>query len=565
MSFPPRGFVALAAGLAMSACSASTGGGKSSSTTRDQATVTLFFSTELRGNIEPCGCTSNPMGDLARTAAVIAEARKASPAFLYVDGGSTLYDHANHTNEPGRRGQEEAKAKLLVSALTETLGVDALGLGPDDLVMGTAGVRPPRQAANLPADTGIPIAPPAVFERGGVRIGVFGVVSPALLAPLSIRADDPVAAARRAITTLRGERAEAIVAIAHMNRKETAALVKAVPEIDFALVAHDAPEPNAVQPEAVRIGDSYLIRPANRGQVLSRVDVTVRGPGRFTDAIGPGRAKLELAELDRRVEALKKNLAEWRAAPDADPDFLATKQRELDELDQQRTALDQAPLRIPTAGNWFVLTQIEIDKKLPCDAAVQDAKIAFDKQMGAANLAAAAGHRAPPVPPGGAGYVGRAECEDCHEDELAMWESTGHSRAWVGLERVGKALDYDCILCHVTGWEKPGGSSLADTKGLRDVQCEVCHGPGSLHIAVDDDDAKFRATIRKTPSEGVCLGCHTEEHSDLFDYEAYLRNITGPGHGEELRKKLGDGPTASTLAAEARARVGDQIGAGCVK
>ena len=145
-----------------------------------------------------------------------------------------------------------------------------------------------------------------------------------------------------------------------------------------------------------------------------------------------------------------------------------------------------------------------------------------------------------------------------------MWASTGHARAWVTLDRVGKAFDYDCIGCHVTGWEQPGGSSLAASEGLRDVQCETCHGPGSIHIAIEDDEERSRATITKTPPETVCLGCHTKDHSDLFEYQAYLRNITGLGHGEALRKELGDGPTASSLAEAARARIGNEIGAGPV-
>jgi hypothetical protein len=55
----------------------------------------------------------------------------------------------------------------------------------------------------------------------------------------------------------------------------------------------------------------------------------------------------------------------------------------------------------------------------------------------------------------------------------------------------------------------------------------------------------------------VCTSCHTEQHSDTFQYEAYLRDILGKGHGPGARKKLGDGPTGHELrtAALARAKV----------
>jgi hypothetical protein len=94
---------------------------------------------------------------------------------------------------------------------------------------------------------------------------------------------------------------------------------------------------------------------------------------------------------------------------------------------------------------------------------------------------------------------------------------------------------------------------------LRDVQCEVCHGPASLHVASDGDaDA-----ISRTPPERLCKGCHNKEHSDTFDYTAYLRDVTGEGHGGEFRTQLGEGKTGRELRSAALA--GKTLGAGCVK
>jgi hypothetical protein len=63
--------------------------------------------------------------------------------------------------------------------------------------------------------------------------------------------------------------------------------------------------------------------------------------------------------------------------------------------------------------------------------------------------------------------------------------------------------------------------------------------------------------LRTRTPEAVCAHCHNEQHSDTFQYEAYLRGIIGPGHGEDARDNLGAGPTARDLrrAAEKRARV----------
>src|ERR1700759_5562832 len=51
---------------------------------------TIFALAEVRGQIGPCGCTSDPLGDIARTTQLIADAEKAGPVFV-VDAGSLLY------------------------------------------------------------------------------------------------------------------------------------------------------------------------------------------------------------------------------------------------------------------------------------------------------------------------------------------------------------------------------------------------------------------------------------------------------------------------------------------
>ena len=118
--------------------------------------------------MEPCGCTSDPLGDLARTAALVGGA----PLF---DGGSTLYTERPVT--PEMRPQESAKARVLADTLPK-MGLWAAGVGPYDLADGADGILFPRQAANA---QGIATAPPFVRVVSGVKIGVFGVVDPAMV------------------------------------------------------------------------------------------------------------------------------------------------------------------------------------------------------------------------------------------------------------------------------------------------------------------------------------------------------------------------------------------------
>ena len=152
--------------------------------------------------------------------------------------------------------------------------------------------------------------------------------------------------------------------------------------------------------------------------------------------------------------------------------------------------------------------------------------------------------------------MGDDKCTGCHKTAAAFWKKTVHASAWKTLVDGGKQNDYKCVGCHVTGYGEVGGSSLGHTDRLRNVQCETCHGPGSTHVAGGGNWKSRPRSTAQTPAS-TCTACHTEQHSDTFQYEAYLRDIIGAGHGASARKKLGDGPTGHALrtAALARAKV----------
>jgi hypothetical protein len=59
------------------------------------------------------------------------------------------------------------------------------------------------------------------------------------------------------------------------------------------------------------------------------------------------------------------------------------------------------------------------------------------------------------------------------------------------------------------------------------VQCEVCHGPGSLHAK---DPEKNKIPVARPTGES-CTACHHPPHVHAFDAAAKLPEILGPGHG----------------------------------
>ena len=89
-------------------------------------------------------------------------------------------------------------------------------------------------------------------------------------------------------------------------------------------------------------------------------------------------------------------------------------------------------------------------------------------------------------------------------------------RAFNILEVQGKTDDEKCLLCHTTGFGRFSGyDPKSEEKGdiyLRGVQCEACHGPGTLHAR----DGSYVSRAWKS-----CRSCHTTAWSPDFEERAY--------------------------------------------
>jgi hypothetical protein len=516
--------------------------------------VTFFYTAEAHGTLEPCGCTSDPLGDVARYASVVRAARKQTGDVLLVDGGGLSFPEGGAA--PRERAGNELRASFLATELGK-LGVLAAGLADTDLTAGPSHVRPPRLAVNLPASPAFAPAPSVLETVDGVRVAVLGVVDPAVTASLNVKAGDPVAAARREAERLRKAGAELVIALAPVDRPVARRLAREA-AVDFVVLGRQV---GAGAPRADAVGRAFILTPGDELQRVGRVDVVLRASGPLVDAGGPEATELRKAELTRDLARIDGELASWAngGASSGDPAFVAAKTRERDALADERARLGAAAWAPPATGSYFTNHLIALSRAIPRDMAIAAAMRKLDAQIGKVNLAAAA----PPAPaePGRPFYVGMDKCAACHKPATAFWRSTVHASAWKTLVDGGKQADYKCVGCHVTGYGEVGGTSLGHTQRFENVQCENCHGPGSAHVAgkgLEDPPA----IQRETPSP-VCTRCHNEHHSDTFNYNAYLRDILGKGHGASARARLGDGPTGKSLrtAALAKAKVAGKTAA----
>jgi hypothetical protein len=170
----------------------------------------------------------------------------------------------------------------------------------------------------------------------------------------------------------------------------------------------------------------------------------------------------------------------------------------------------------------------------------------------------------PRVAPQKAEFVGSDKCKDCHPAEYNVWLNSKHSHAYDSLAKLAtkpanRQYDPECVRCHTVGFGYIGGFVDATrTPKLKDVGCENCHGPGSLHAANSKQPTylaaqspwKSKPTDRlpaanvleqgfeamKPPEQQifnrvneVCQKCHDTDNDPSFKFQTFWPKIV---HGK---------------------------------
>jgi len=463
--------------------------------------LTLFFSASLEGAVEPCGCAANMLGGLARAASVLQQARAEGATVIYLDAGDGLF--------PRGALAGPAIAQLERKALAIAQSLRAMGLA-----VRRPGAADDARGGRFRRDLGLP-----ELEAGTSRLLDVGGARVAVVAGGSIAAAEALARAARR------DGASVVVALILDSFEALRSQLGDASELDVVVAASARDALSGEQDRVLSMGATQLLQPQSKGRSLARVDLVLRGPGRLTWLHGPEDEELERRRLEERIELVRAQVDE----PGSAEELRQLRQAKLEELIARRAAMAQAPRAAPPTGNLATVRFQPVEGTLPLEPTVAELQRAADRDIGELNLrwAQAHGEDCPTPSPQTPGFVGSEACGACHPEALAVWRATRHPRAYEALTQVGKQYDLGCVACHVAGWQRPGGVCRIDrTEHRREVGCESCHGPGSLHAT-----AQTKASILRADSKELCVGCHDHENSPHFAYETYLPQILGPGHG----------------------------------
>lgn len=203
--------------------------------------LTLWYSGNVRGEREDCGCKKNPRGGLARKATILDQAPERGrimdrpDAQVVVDAGDLFYKTPGartFPHEKRRIAQIEAMAVLEAFNL---IGCDAYLVGEYDLAMGVESLLGLHKKAKFPwisanlrkkGEEKLLFKPFVTTRVGAHKVLMVGVTNPKGDAPryydqAGVEVEDPVVALRAQVKAIEAEKADFVVLLSNLGLSQT--------------------------------------------------------------------------------------------------------------------------------------------------------------------------------------------------------------------------------------------------------------------------------------------------------------------------------------------------------
>lgn len=294
---------------------------------------------------------------------------------------------------------------------------------------------------------------------GSIKVGITGVTSKTVFETVpagqnqgasDYKFRDPFEALKPVVASLK-KQASVVVVLGHVGAGDARRLAEEVPGVDVVIAGHNP----GYMPSPDRVGDVLIVRAGTRGQYSARLDLTLDNSGKIVDYKGTAEPLNESVVADVLIGNDVQKYQDALSKREAD----AARARALEQANAQGR----------------------------------------DK------------------------YLGDAICARCHSDIYTSYAQGPHATAFKTLLTSSKQTDRSCVGCHVTGFNDPTGYQMVtyktntagkvdttDAVEFRNVQCEACHGKGTLHGSP--------GLVRKVTKE-MCQTCHDTVNDPKFDFD----------------------------------------------
>ncbi len=324
----------------------------------------VFYTNDLSGEIDLCGCPSHNMGGVSRRAQFLERFITLQEPMLQVDAGNGFFREVPNDYRVSPMDRERA---LVLAKAAARLEVDALNVGWQDLAAGPEFLLELQEKAkargelNLISsnlygkDTDKPLFPTErIIERNGLRIGIFGLCRPGEgLAP-ALLVRDPAQAAKAMVKKLRKEKqADLVIGLFNLGLAESAKLCEQVSGIDLAVVS-GLPQ-FLWNPQLT--GQTLLLQSGMGGKYLGQLDLQYH-PGKK-----PKDQRKELKRLKKELHRVSTRIGDTEAQMKDNPSL----QAQYNDLVNDKAGIEQKLKAMQSLPFDYKFALAPMDANLPVD------------------------------------------------------------------------------------------------------------------------------------------------------------------------------------------------------
>ena len=238
--------------------------------------LTMLVTTNVRGQLDPCGWKSNPLGGLPRRLTYINQLRDGGVDPVLLDAGDALFELNILAN--GKEASSKLRAKTVFES-TAKMGNYIYNVGHNDFAAGLDFLKQLEISANNKfissnivnvGTDDLTFKSHTIIERNGIKVGVFGILSSLPASAKELELKDALTVINSKVEELRPQ-VDVLVMLINANKLELDKLVSQTKNVDYIFSSR---ETSRTRPERKQAdGSPMLYGTGIQGKYLGRVDI----------------------------------------------------------------------------------------------------------------------------------------------------------------------------------------------------------------------------------------------------------------------------------------------------
>jgi len=238
--------------------------------------LTMLVTTNVRGQLDPCGWKSNPLGGLPRRLTYINQLRDGGVDPVLLDAGDALFELNILAN--GKEASSKLRAKTVFES-TAKMGNYIYNVGHNDFAAGLDFLKQLEISANNKfissnivnvGTDDLTFKSHTIIERNGIKVGVFGILSSLPASAKELELKDALTVINSKVEELRPQ-VDVLVMLINANKLELDKLVSQTKNVDYIFSSR---ETSRTRPERKQAdGNPMLYGTGIQGKYLGRVDL----------------------------------------------------------------------------------------------------------------------------------------------------------------------------------------------------------------------------------------------------------------------------------------------------